>query len=138
MILSTVWQKVVFTDTLETFRIDQRDRDAQGDYAVALVRRVAGFPIPCKWHATDNYDEDSSPAGQSKQNNIFTSDKCKCAFSADVRAEDYVRITLGLDGKQFWFTVAALPKQREILAYQHFFMTATPAPTVNGDALWGV
>ena len=121
------WQKRVYKDSLAVYRRDERDTDAQGN--VQGVRLVFSGEL-CKKHDTDNYDTPNSPAGQSKENNIMTSDKLDCHISLDVRAEDYVYVTT-TDGRAEWFAVKGAPKHRTINSYQRMYLTTTIPPKVH-------
>jgi hypothetical protein len=94
----------------------------------------ASQSVVCGKHDTDNYDSPSM-IGQSKVNNIMTSDKLHCGLAVDVRAEDVVKITRA-DGSHAWFNVAGAPKRRPLLAYTKVYLTTSPRPNVVAG-WWG-
>lgn len=124
------WQKRMYTDSLTVYRADERDTDAYGN--IAGVRLAVSGEL-CKKHDTDNYDAPISPAGQSKQNNIMTSDKLDCHISIDLRSEDLVYVQ-SADGRAEWFTVKGSPKHRPILNYQKAYLTTTVPPKIHAGA----
>lgn len=124
------WQVPIYTDRLTIYRQDERDRDSRGN---SQGLRLVFSNEPCKKHDTDNYDENQSPAGQSKVNNIMTSDKADAHLSLDVRSEDCAMIVTA-DGRTEYFTVAGSPKHRTITKYQRLYLTTRPAPKIaDGD-----
>jgi hypothetical protein len=104
---------LLWRDSMDVYRPMTADVGTYG-----LV--VAG--VQCAKHDTDNYDDRSSFMGQSKQNNIFTSDKVHFTSGTDVRAEDTIKLTKA-DGTVQWFKVAGDPKTRPLLPYSKAFLT---------------
>lgn len=134
MALSDWMVGALWLDLVYAYRIDERDRDSRGNVpSLRPVRSVQGQLG--KKHDTDNYDAHSSPAGQSKQNNIFTSDKLEVPLGVDLRAQDVLKIVRS-DGAVQWFKVAGAPKSRTILGYVKVYLTITPEPAVSAS-YWG-
>ena len=116
-----------YLDSMDIYRNDERDTDAQGN--IQGVRLVISS-VACNKHDTDNSDVVKSPAGQSKDSNIFTMDKVSLAVSVDLRSEDLVYITTR-DGRSEWFNVHGAPKHRTLLGYQRAYLTTTTKPKVH-------
>lgn len=123
------------SDEIEIYRQDQRDKNARGESLglrkVATLNPVTGLNWVVNKHDTDNYDEDSSPAGQSKQNNILTSDRADGDTDIPFRSMDVVRFV----ATDEWFTISGKPKMRDkLLPYQRIYLTITLRPKiVAGD-----
>lgn len=123
------WQDAVYQDTFSIYRQDERDRNAAGS---SLGLRLVFSGERCKCHDTDNYDSHMSPAGQSKVENIMTSDKIDCANSLAIKAED-VAYVQSHDGRTFWGQVAGDPKNRDVLSmtsYQRFYVSPQTPPKI--------
>jgi hypothetical protein len=113
---------LLWNDTMDVYR------PSSTNPLKAVLAVVTG--VRCRKIDTDNYDEDSSFVGQSKQNNIDTADKVHFDPSVDVRSEDFLFVTKA-DGEEGWFQVAGAPKRRTgLLSYARVNVTTTTPPKV--------
>lgn len=124
--LLAVWTSM--GDRCWVYRQDARDRDSRGQStglrAVSTIQNAV-----CRIHATPNYDE-SSPVGQSKQNNIFTSDKLSGPLDWDLNSMDVVKVTTGY-GETTWYTVSGDPKRRAAISHSVAFLNPLKnSPTI--------
>lgn len=112
--------------TANVFRRNKVERDALGNPTASQWTTVATGER-CAFHNTPNYDVRSSPAGQSKENNIMTSDKVRFRFDLDLRAQDVVYVAYD-SGGEGWYTVAGDPKTRQLIPHQYCYLVTTPKP----------
>ena len=126
--MSTFIAQVFYKDTMAIYRQDDRDKDARNNSKG--MRLVSGGPWACNKHDTDNYDTVGSPAGQSKENNIMTSDKVTMGLEVPLRTEDIIHFI----ERDEWFTVAGAVKTRMLLQYQKAYLTITPKPKILAGA----
>jgi len=117
------WDDIVYV-----YRQDKRDLDSNGD-SLGLRAVASAQAVQCRKHDTDNYDTMSTVAGQSKQNNIFTSDVLKLPLGVDIRAQDVVKIVTS-DDRTEWFTISGAPKSRTLIPHIKAYLTTTPEPTI--------
>jgi hypothetical protein len=128
---------LLWTETAYVYRQDERDRTSTGESKG--LRAVQGCQgIKCTKKSTPNYDEHSSPAGQSKQSNILTSDHYEFELGYDVRSMDVVKVSFSDGSPDEWVVMAGAAKDRRLLPRQGFYGTTTTAPKIVADYFWGV
>lgn len=112
--------------TATIYRRTAGKTDSRGDPIAGGWTQVAKNER-CAFHNTPNYDVALSPAGQSKENNIMTSDKIRFRYDLDLRAQDVVHVAFDLGGDE-WYTIAGNPKLRQLIPHQYAYLVTTPKP----------
>lgn len=118
------WQLLMYKDSISFYRevLDSVTGDSLG-------YRLYSGPYPCNFQRTPNYDKHSSPAGASKEDNIFTADGARMQFDADFDALDMAHVTSRL-GDTAWESVKGAPQRRQLLSYCTCYLVPSQAPTV--------
>lgn len=115
-----------YRDTYSNYRevYDPVTQDSIG-YAI-----VAG-PLPFNWDRTPNYDVHSSYAGDTKENNIFTSNNANCRYLDDLQAEDYVTV---VDFRRVadWGIVNGEPNEDSMTNRKYAYVVPTNKPVIIG------
>ena len=82
--LDTDWQAEVFLDTVLIYSpVRDADKNPIG------VKLKAG-PYPCDWQESPYFDMHQSPAGTTKQEDIFQANVLRMPYDVDVAPADYV------------------------------------------------
>lgn len=85
--------------------------------------------VPCQFHRTPNYDTHKSAGGQSKMDNMFTSNKITCQYEVDIKDGDMVFVTTRR-GDSEWQAVIGAPMKRIVIKHSKFFGNPTQAPVI--------
>jgi len=109
------YQRLMYKDSFDVYR-----EVTESSSGKCLGYELISSENPCQWHGTSNYDTHSSPAGQTKTENIMTANKLSMEFGIDVKPEDIVFIRLRT-GNSFWQAVKGAPKLRPVLHFQAIY-----------------
>lgn len=93
----------------------------------SLGYRLVIGPLAGQYFRTPNYDTHSSDAGQSKEDNIFTSNKFKTQYGVDIQSTDLMLVTPRA-GSSDWMSVKGAPKNRAILGYCEVYLIPPGCP----------
>jgi hypothetical protein len=122
--LITDWQSEVWLDSVSFYT---PVKDAQNN---TIGVTLQSGPYACNWINTPNYDLPSTVAGQSKEDNIFTSNHVRLQIEPDVLTKYYAKIT-SRSGYVEWMKVNGAPKNRWILGYAMVFLIPPAAGVVD-------
>ena len=121
--MDTDWQEDMFLDNIQaSWRRSAKHRDANGDWAPGSYEQILSN-VRCQIPQTANFDR-STPAGQLKQANIFTSDRMTVGIDSDIRDGDLLDF-VSRSGREAWYVVDGVPQVREITGHQKINLVNT-------------
>jgi hypothetical protein len=113
----TYWQAFSWEDGCLVYRevTDPTNNNNSLGYQLIPGPGVGGL-IQCKAFITPYFDILPSPAGQSKQDDIFQANRLEMVYTSNIQDQDLVHV-LPLAGPAQWFSVNGAPQVRERLGY---------------------
>lgn len=85
--------------------------------------------LPCYVKRTPNYDTRNSPAGMSKENNIYTANDIGSHYDDDVRSLDAAFVTTRMDDSE-WQKVEGAPRKMLDVPRIEFYGVPMKAPKI--------